>query len=230
MKRNITLLCAILLSACTIVPVDQPPMSPSSSATSVPGASQRTESTESVTSTGAEVRVGERLLPSGILEIGNADAPVSLLIFTNHSCAYCRDFERTLMPSVISQYIRKDLVRVGIVPYVLQKYPASEQSALTLLCATEQGKGIAVHELLFRDDISPVQVRTELVSMGLDSARHQACMQSDGMKGTIAAQQSMAQSLGVTLVPTYFINGKKYVGFPEWADLRGQLQEAVEGE
>ncbi len=221
--RRFLLLAAILLGSCVAPPPPATPVSPA------PSSARSEEAGNPVTATGTQVRIGERLLPSGMLEIGTTSAPVSLLLFTNHSCAYCREFQEELIPRLTDEYVRSGNLRIAIMPFVLHKYPDSRQASLVLLCATQQGKGITMNDLLFRERINTPTFRTERTAMQLDEAAMTNCMENPGALATIDAQQSVAQSLGVSLVPSYFINGKLYTGLPEYSDLRGQIQEALDG-
>ena len=66
--------------------------------------------------------------------------------------------------------------------------------------------------------------------MQLDETAMKTCMENPGAQATIDAQQSVARSLGVSLVPSYFINGKLYTGLPEYSDLKGQVEEVLDME
>src|SRR3990167_3529180 len=93
--------------------------------------------------------IEERLLPGGILEIGSSDAPVALLLFTNHACRYCQDFHQTLLPVLFADYVYAGKLRIDLVPFGMKKYQDSESSATAAYCAAMQGKGLPLHDLLF---------------------------------------------------------------------------------
>lgn len=171
----------------------------------------------------------ERLLPSGILEIGDRDAPHSLLLVTEHHCRYCRDFLSEHVPLLEEQFITPGLLRLSIVTLHLRKYPGSPESAAGLHCASTQGKGLLMHRLLFE---RPSSDRSSLLSyareLGLDTELYGTCLSDAGTKSALAAQQAWLRSLDVTLVPTYFIDGVKYTGLPYGPDLIGQIREVTE--
>lgn len=198
------------------------PVEVASSAASTPGFEQ-----DSVPgSQSGTLAPANRLLPSGALEIGDAHAPVSVLLFTNHSCAYCRQWQEYL-PRLRDEFISKGTVRVSVIPYVLQKYNQSRNMAAVFVCAARMGNGPAVHDLLFRESIGSTAYRNALASLNINQEELAACTADEGIQATIDAQQAIAQSLGVTFVPTYFINGTKYVGLPEYADLKSQIEEGL---
>lgn len=231
MRRLLLLTSAILLCSCVapsrqqsppVAPVP-PPAAPASTPSEHPAEPVDTP----LTQTGTEVRIGERILASGVLEIGSANAPVSLLLFTNHACDYCGDFQEELVPRLTSEFVRDGRVRIGIVPFAMGKYPNSKQAAGFLLCSARQGRGIDVNALLFKENMTAATAQTAINDLQLNREQLESCLQDETITAMIDAQQSFAKSLGITLVPTYFINGKIYTGLPEYSDLRGQIEEAL---
>lgn len=224
MKKSIAII-ALLLSACAF-PAQPQNMDSSSSAT-VSSRGRTTEGDDTpITGTGS-YQANERLLPSGMVEIGNANAPISLVVVTNYGCAYCKEFQSTLINHVITDYVRSDKVRISILPFALQKYTDSEKTAGTLLCAGQLSKGWPMHQVLFAEKMNSKPYNDMLTILQMDRAQLEACAASDNIRATIAAQQSVAKSLGVSVVPSYFINGQRFTGLPEYADLRGQIEEVM---
>lgn len=175
-----------------------------------------------------ELTIVERLLPSGLIEIGDRDAPVVLLMFTEHHCRYCKEFYRDHLPALHEDFIAQGKVRLQISTLPLKKYIHSEKAALGLLCAATQGKGIPMHELLFELGAKDRDVLLkQAATLELDRKLFIQCLDSPDTKRTVDRQKSLARSLGVTLVPTFFLNGEKSVGLPYYADLRGMIENAI---
>jgi protein-disulfide isomerase len=229
------LLLAILLAACTF---PQPELSePTFSAETgallsaeSDGGERPAEKARAITPVS---RTGsllpERLLPSGVLEIGDRDAPHAMLLITEHQCRYCRDFLTELLPQIRTAFLEPGSLRLSIAILPLRKYPGSEEGAAGLLCAAQQGKGLPMHWLLSdrtsRDRGSLLSFARELA---LDPELFGACLSAESTTRTLESQQAWLRSLDVTLVPTYFIDGVRSTGLPYAADLLGQLREATE--
>lgn len=170
--------------------------------------------------------VSERLLSGGILELGNAKAKVSMLLFTNYSCAYCQEFHRNLLPRLLNQYVVNGKLKIGIIPLMMEKYPKENLSALTMFCAAKQGKGQALNDLLFSEsDIKTAPKKIDVI--GLDRDALKTCIASDVPNMLLNQAQALAASKQITLAPSYIINDKIYTGLPEWADVKGQVAEAM---
>jgi len=220
--------CLLLLSACTVqgtplqgqeeekTPADQ-------RAEKVLHDSEAPEIVE----TGALLPT-ERLLSTGVLDLGERDAPLTLLIFTEYHCNYCKEFNSEHLIHLTSDFVNKGSLRVQLASFPLQKYAQSENAAKAVICAAEQNKGLAMNNLLFasayKDPGSALNFAKEL---GINTEAFESCMESEETQATIARHREWARSLGVQYVPTFFLNGEKFVGLPYYADLRGQIEEAL---
>ncbi len=199
-------LTALLLTACTAL---QP---------QTPVEQTGTVSISQSNSRSSRSRIIGSLASSGTLVTGKSTAPVTLLLFTNHNCAYCKDFEYGIVPRLVSDYIETGKVTMITVPFTIQKYPDSALHARTLLCGVLGGSGTLTNRQLF-DGVAKFP---SLASCLTD--------ENETLDALLQAQQSLATSLEVTVVPTYFLNGQKFMGLPEYADLRGQIEEAMKNE
>jgi protein-disulfide isomerase len=168
-------------------------------------------SSSSVSSDSASNQLGERPVNDGV-EIGGANAPVTMDLFLNYDSPYSRQFH-TLMPALQVNFIEKGTLKLRIFPAAFAKYPDSAKKASMLRCAAAQGKGLAMHGLLITGSET-------LLPAGMDRAVHESCM---SQPAPVVA--STAQERGVTVVPTYVINGKTFTGVPTEADLLGAIRE-----
>src|SRR3989344_1416630 len=77
--------------------------------------------------------IAERLLPTGILEVGNRDAKVTLLLFTEHHCRYCKEFQGEHFLNLYKDFIEPGTLKLQIAILPLNKYLGSERAAAGLL-------------------------------------------------------------------------------------------------
>lgn len=217
-------MAALLLVNCTpMVQKEQPELPPQISQAEEIG------ETEAVIEEGqAKISVVERLLPSGFLEIGSRDAPLVLMMYTEHHCRYCKDFQSDHFPKLHRDFIAPGVLRlqIGILP--LKKYSDSELAAKSMLCAATQGKGMPMHEFLLEVGISNQELLYKHVeAIELDAELFSQCLESPDTDKTIERQKSLARSLNVSLVPTFFLDGEKSVGLPYYADLKGMIENKI---
>ncbi len=173
--------------------------------------------------------VRESLLASGVVELGKSGAPHTLLLVTNHACTYCRQFELEDFPRLKQDFINTGLLRYQVVTLPLLKYTESNLFAAALLCGAKQGKGLAIHNSLFslqpRDEKTVVKLAKQLT---LNEKDFTACLHDAATKATLDEQNHSLKQLGITLVPTFVLDEDKAVGLPEYADLRGKINAAIE--
>ncbi|MDP7247501.1 MAG: thioredoxin domain-containing protein [Candidatus Peribacteraceae bacterium] len=228
--RFLTLALTLTLFACIQVPEratpvekikDPPPMQPEERVEEI----APVDIQELIAGTGA---LAERLLATGVIDIGRRDAPVTLLLFTEHHAKYARDFQLDLFPRLYSDFIEEGMLKFQIAILPLKKYPGSQNAATGLICSAMQSKGMAMHQILSdkldAERLEPEHYATEL---GLDMEKFNECMTSEEIGIILKQQKAWSKGLDVTLVPTYFINGEKFIGLPYYADLNGAIEEKL---
>ena len=226
MFRRIPILAAILLTGCVL----QPPVQKDAPAAEPVPATERSESNpdeHTVISFGTGA-LAERLLPTGVLDTGNTDAPVTLLLFTEHHCDYCSQFHTKHFPRLVEDFIKEGTLRFQVVPLELRKYQQSRDAAKGLICTALQGQGFAFHDTLMRN-LGKERLLLEFYAdqLDIDMKQFEECIESEQADHLLLLQKSAAKSLDVTLVPTLFVNGEKQVGLPYYADLRGEIEELL---
>lgn len=213
MKIRLPLVVALLmLSACTQLtewPMQQPE-TPSSQATSAGKSSDAAssvipvaDSDEAVSSSSnaSLTAVEQHVLTGGLLEIGAPSAPLTLVVFTNASCLYCREFQETFVPRLTADFVSKGELRIVTLYFPLQKYRDSAESAALSICS------------VLHPAITPLKLKE--------------CSKSTAVRTMLASQKIIADALGVKVLPTFFLNGEKMTGLPQYADLRGAIETAA---
>ncbi len=205
-----------------------PSIPPSTEAPLEPGDVPASAAAVASSSAGPDYALEERLTENGQLEIGKADAPLMLTLFTNISCAYCKQFAEEQLPKLLASFVRNGelLLRIQLVP--LQKYPTSRAEAAALICAANARKGSAMHQSLFtlavRSDAALLKTATDI---GIDKTAFETCRASPQVTAFLEAQARAATASGVTLVPTFFLGNDRITGLPDYPDLRGFIERKL---
>ena len=137
---------------------------------------------------------------------GNANAPVTIVEFSDYQCPYCRQAEPTI-EAVVAKY--GDKVRLSYRDFPLRAiHDHAEIAAEASRCAMEQGKFWEYHDQLFK---SPNLDKDALVgyakSANMDGDKFAACLTSEKYKAQIDKDIEEGRKAGVTGTPTFFING-----------------------
>lgn len=152
----------------------------------------------------------EVTIPPGTLVLGPADAPVTIVEFSDYLCPYCQSAE-----AVVSKVLDRYKGKVKFVHRdLLLGRPRSLPVAKGALCAGDQGKFWEFrHDLLTATgDWSDQDLETRAARMGLDMAAFRSCLASDRHEQAIHASTEEGQKLGVSGTPTFFVNGRRMVG------------------
>ncbi|MGQ0505996.1 MAG: DsbA family protein [Myxococcaceae bacterium] len=142
---------------------------------------------------------------------GNADALVTIVEFSDYQCPFCSRGNATI------QQLQKDYgskLRVAMKQNPLPFHEHARPAALAALAAGEQGKYWEMHEKMFANAtaLDGASLEKYAKEIGLDVAKWQEAMKSPKHSDTIGKDQALAQSLGATGTPAFFINGQKLVG------------------
>lgn len=151
-----------------------------------------------------------RVRAEGGPSLGKADAPVTLVEYTDFQCPFCRRYhDRTFAE------IRKNYVDTGKVRYVVRDLPLSfheqaEPSAIGARCAAEQGRYWPARDALFavQQELSPELVRKTIVGLGADAARYDACVKNPAIAAAVRTDAEEAVGAGVDGTPGFIIGRK----------------------
>ncbi|HAT48825.1 MAG: DsbA family protein [Nitrospirae bacterium] len=145
------------------------------------------------------------------LSRGPANAPVTIIEFSDFECPYCRKAQAVL-GKLKETY--GDKLRFVFRHYPLPFHKLAPKASEAAMCANEQGKFWDFHDALFTDSQSlAVDALKELATkLKLDTAKFDECLTSSRHASRISSDSAEGQQLGITGTPTFFINGLKLVG------------------
>lgn len=147
--------------------------------------------------------------------IGSADAPVTIVEFTDFECPYCKNYVDATYSKIKEEYID-----TGLVKYVVRDFPLSfhdpkaTDEAVAALCVYEL-KGddayFVMHDELFSNTgsngigVPEEDMISIAVGLGISEAAFKNCI-ADGTKVDIVkADLQDGISAGVTGTPSFFI-------------------------
>jgi protein-disulfide isomerase len=84
--------------------------------------------------------------------LGDPNAPVTIIEFSDFQCPYCRRFWEQTLPQLKSEYIDTGKVRLVYRDYPLSTiHPGALPAAMAAGCANEQGKFWEYHDQIFEE-------------------------------------------------------------------------------
>ena len=108
---------------------------------------------------------------------GKADAPLTLIEYSDFTCGYCLKFFKETLPKLQAAYID-----TGKVKFVYRDYPRADrgvgvEAAVAARCAGAQGRYWAMHDRLFGEGskLDSASFKNAAKALGLDQAEFAKC-------------------------------------------------------
>jgi protein-disulfide isomerase/uncharacterized membrane protein len=152
---------------------------------------------------------------------GSADAPVTIVEFSDFECGHCSAFHQSLEdvlrrvgPSVRVVFRHFPLDSACNPKVASRLHPQACLAAAASECAGEQGKFWQYHNVLFENQqrLDREFLIGYATRLGLDVARFTACLGSEAAKARVERDAQEGARLGVDSTPTFFINGRAIKG------------------
>lgn len=158
---------------------------------------------------------------------GPADAPVTIVEFSDFQCPYCAKARQTV-DQVMASYAGK--VRLVFRQFPLPFHDKAPKAAEAALCANEQGKFWEMHDRLFegQDKLGADDLKATAKALGLDAAKFDSCLGSDKFAAQVQADTKAGKEAGVTGTPAFFINGRMLSGAQPYEKFREVVEEELQ--
>ena len=169
-----------------------------------------------------------------VTAMGDVDAPVVMLNYSEFQCPFCGKFAKDTKPTLVEEYVEDGTLRIEWrdFPYMGEE---STRAATAARAAGEQGKFWEYHDALFADQAPPNSGKlTEdyLVGvaddLGLDTEKFRKDMASGPIAEAVARDFSEGQQIGVTGTPAFVVNGRPIMGAQPTEVFVEAVEEAAE--
>ena len=138
--------------------------------------------------------------------MGPADAPVTLIEFSDFQCPYCRRVQSVLKRLMTAYHGQVKLVFRDFP--LRQVHPEAQKAAEAAQCANDQGQFWQYHDRLFAStDLRVEDLKQYAVEMGLDAETFNDCLDSEKYSQEVQGDIDDARTAGVNATPSFFVNG-----------------------
>jgi len=172
---------------------------------------------------------------------GPADAPVTLVEFSDFQCPYCARASTTV-DRLLDRY--PDRLRVVFLHYPLPNHEWAQPAAIAAQCAARQSDDAfwTLHDTYFesQSDFSAENVvdrsAAALTGTGIDLDRWRTCAEDErsdahrAVQQQVTASEQAGRSVGVDGTPSFYVNGEKLQGPRSVENFARAIEQAAQQE
>jgi protein-disulfide isomerase len=145
--------------------------------------------------------------------LGAADAPITIVEFSDFECPFCSRFATQTAPALRRQYGER--IRWIFVNYPLRSiHPNAYEAALAGECATEQERFWPFYDAMFsgRHGIDADGYVEAAEAVGLEMERFRTCYRNADHADEVALDIKEGEKFYILGTPTFYVNGKRMEG------------------
>jgi len=154
--------------------------------------------------------------------IGNPDAPITIIEFSDFQCPFCARFYSQTLPLIYEEYIDQGKVKLVFRDFPIQSiHPNAVPAAVASECANEQGKFKEMHDILFdnqnewnnQETVDALSLFSQYATeIQLEQETFDSCLTSGKYIEEIQKDLVDGQNYGVTGTPGFFV-GNDQIGY-----------------
>jgi protein-disulfide isomerase len=170
-------------------------------------------------------------LPTKGPSFGPPTARITVIVFDDFQCPYCREFARTIRETLPQKY-PKD-VRVIFEDFPLESiHPWAMAAAEAGRCLENQSSELfwSYHDWIFehQGEVTPGNFREKILGFAkehkVDEKKLTACLDTHATKGELEESVKKGLALGIQQTPTFYLNGRMVSGSLPWTSLDTVIQ------
>ncbi|HRQ10555.1 MAG TPA: thioredoxin domain-containing protein [Trueperaceae bacterium] len=190
----------------------------------------------SVRETSGPLGEQSRRSPGDPFALGDPDAPVTMVVFSDYRCPFCARYANTTEPAIVERFVNTGKVRLE-----WRDFPifgdASMLAARAGRAAAAQGKFWEFNAAVYgaapeigHHDLTPAKLVAFAAQVGVpDLERFESDMNSEQYDASIAIDAIQARNLGITGTPSFVIDGNPIVGAQPTSVFVGLIEQALAG-
>jgi predicted DsbA family dithiol-disulfide isomerase len=162
---------------------------------------------------------------SGLVARGDTKAPVTMVIFADFQCPFCRIMKPWLAKLTTEM---KGMFKIYFMQFPLRGHREAVIASSVNVAAQKQNKFWEMHDCLYelpRDKLQLPNLLKCASKIGLNIKQLEKDMNTSQTLKRVSDERLLGLRLGVRGTPTLFINGKLYYGEKSESELRDRIEE-----
>jgi protein-disulfide isomerase len=170
------------------------------------------------------------IIPPKHIWVGEKTASVSLIEFGDYESEACAKLQ-PVIAELLEAYSGKLRFQFRHFP-LTQVHQKAHKAAEASVAASQHGRFWEMHDLLFRHrrNLGSISLREYAIEAGVKDKNFIAHLTDSVFGWTVRADLLEGLELGVREVPAIFINGERYTGLPNFAQLSKAVKSVLNQE
>jgi protein-disulfide isomerase len=165
-------------------------------------------------------------LPTDGPSFGQSNAKVTVVVFSDFECPYCRELAKTLRDNIPQKYPSD--VRVVFKDFPIDsihKWARGASEAAHCLASQKPAAFWAFHDWVFehQQEVNETNLRDQVLAFAkqqnLDVPQVSSCMENHATAQEVSQNQQTGEALQISKTPTLFVNGRMLDGAVSWTVL-----------
>jgi protein-disulfide isomerase len=174
----------------------------------------------------------------GAYSIGRADAPLTMVEYTDYQCPFCRQFHIATFEEIKKNYIDTGKLRYVSRDFPLDMHENAPRAAMAARCAADQGKFWELRHVMIvnASQLQSQNITTYATDLKLDADELNACVTSGKYRAEVDQSMAEGRAAGVSGTPSFVlgrtekdaVDGVRIVGAQPYAVFDFKLKELLE--
>jgi protein-disulfide isomerase len=173
-------------------------------------------------------------LPADGPFLGPSSAKVTIVVFSDFECPYCRGLAKTLRDNIPQNYPTDVRIVFKDFPIdAIHKWARAASEAAHCLGSQKPGAFWAFHDWVFehQQEVSETNLRDHVLTLAkqqnLDVPRVSSCMANHATAQEVSQNEQIGAALQISQTPTMFVNGRMLSGAVPWQTLDNVIKMEV---
>jgi len=172
--------------------------------------------------------------PGDPMAMGDADAPVVMIAYSDYLCPFCRTWVMQTQPEIVDRYVDSGKVRIEWreFPYMGQ---TSETLAIGARAAAEQDRFWQYHQRIYEEQEELEEAGSEVerrmtdlaAEAGADPERFAADLDRQELAESVQQDFDEGQQVGISGTPAFLVNGDPIMGAQPLSAFASSIDEAL---
>ena len=161
---------------------------------------------------------------------GDANAPVTIIEYSDYGCPHCRDFNMEKLDQIIEEFVDTGKARYVVHPFYLGN-PAIGFATEASLCAQDQDAFPQYQRALFKVQGQVDYTSANLIeiaeSLELNVDQFSQCLTDRAHRDDVENGRQAAQNKGINSTPTFFINNQRVEGNQPYSVFQQMIEQEL---